>query len=134
MDCIKKEPAELHPLLVLILLYCSPKVMDKTLIDCVGNLVNDDQFSLDFVWAIDVVEFTSYFKSGIPELVCQGNEIGSGSYPEKISMATFWMRKLSTRVFMEWDKNCFVDFEVCFQFKMVSFCCHHCLMFLFVTN
>jgi len=31
-----------------------------TLIICVGDQVNDDQFSLDFLWAINLVELTSY--------------------------------------------------------------------------
>jgi len=53
---IKKEPAKLYPLWVFIFLYCSLKVMVKTLINCVGDLVNGDLFSLDFVPAIDVVE------------------------------------------------------------------------------
>jgi len=34
--------------------------MDKTLIACVGDLVTDDQFPLNYLWAIDVVELTSY--------------------------------------------------------------------------
>jgi len=42
--------------------------MDKTLINCIGNMVNDESFSLDSLQAIDVAELTSHLmKSGIPQ-------------------------------------------------------------------